>query len=377
MHAKHLFILLPSIVLSTLTLLPASFSTKRVYATAFDASYELGVASCFSPVLYQKWVDIRDNFTCFDFDGDWNPLNNWENTSWSPLPPYVYFSIFETKSHYIAMYFLFYPRNQHDIPVFSNYHENDVEGLCIFGGKGNNASNNGLHLVLCQFHTTLGWYSNVSMSSPCSGLVHSPAVTTGENGSHPVVIIESGGHGIYMLENDTRDFDGIIFKNASIGPLPSNSSGFANYSLIPLYSSLWMNRHEIEAHGNATDNWFYGGVHEFFITIPGDNYGPFAAKYPWSWSFHEECGLGRGDWFFNPAKFLKKVTNNATVSCEYLYNPYFLEMGMDFNQEEKLLSAMDFRILAIWIFVMIISIASWVIRHHLTFTKGGGPGARV
>nr|MDO8117868.1 hypothetical protein [Candidatus Sigynarchaeota archaeon] len=326
----------------------------------------------------QKWVDIRDNFKCFDFDGDWNPLNNWENAELSSPSPRVYHSVFETKSHYIIMYFLFFPRNQHDLHVFSNYHENDVEGLCVFVQKGINGSHDRLQLVQCQFHNTLGWYSNDSItSSACVDITWSPVLAVDGNSTHPVVIVESGGHGMYISENETREFDGTVYGNASTCQFSFKSSGQANYSLVPVYNTLWTYRHEIEAHGNATDTWRYGGNNEFFITIPGDNYGPLAAKYPWSWSFDEACGLIRGDWFFNPAQFLKKVTGNSTVSCEYVYNPYFFEMGIDFNQEARLLIEGDFYLCIAWVLAALAGIASRVVTRNSNHFDGDGSRARV
>ena len=53
------------------------------------------VARLFAPWIYQGYGGEEDLLTRFTFDGDWNALNNWENTFSYPKLGEVYVSMSE------------------------------------------------------------------------------------------------------------------------------------------------------------------------------------------------------------------------------------------------------------------------------------------
>lgn len=71
-----------------------------------------------------------DYITRYDFDGDLDARNNWDNASRPafPLTAHAYHSVTETESHWFIIYMFFHPRDWAD-SFFSTEHENDSEGL--------------------------------------------------------------------------------------------------------------------------------------------------------------------------------------------------------------------------------------------------------
>ena len=63
------------------------------------ADYQ-SIAQTYAPVVYQGiGTDPEaDEFTRVDYDGDWNPDNNWENMTKFKRPRVVYWDVIETDS---------------------------------------------------------------------------------------------------------------------------------------------------------------------------------------------------------------------------------------------------------------------------------------
>lgn len=91
----------------------------------------LELAAYWAPVWYQDTDDAdpdADYITSFDFDGDFNGSNNWENQPNYPLPGYIYYWTMETDTHWFIGYAAFHPRDWAHILLFDTQHENDMEG---------------------------------------------------------------------------------------------------------------------------------------------------------------------------------------------------------------------------------------------------------
>ena len=91
------------------------------------------LAEHWAPTIYQDvnttYLTRADIPTAFNYDGDWNGGNNWENLENYPQIPSAYFSVRETLTYYFIEYDFYYPRD--DGPISLEKHENDLEG-CIF-----------------------------------------------------------------------------------------------------------------------------------------------------------------------------------------------------------------------------------------------------
>ncbi|MGH9754640.1 MAG: hypothetical protein ACREA2_17830, partial [Blastocatellia bacterium] len=83
-------------------------------------------------------IQRRGDFIArFDFDGDWNGLNNWAN--FAKRPPadrnkdtmaraFMYYSVVETETHYFINYCAFHAQDREPRCTDVECHENDLEG---------------------------------------------------------------------------------------------------------------------------------------------------------------------------------------------------------------------------------------------------------
>jgi hypothetical protein len=94
------------------------------------------IALRWAPIHYQD-VDTTgshalagksDYITRYDFDGNLNGRDNWDNTG-TNTDAAVYYSVLETSTHYYLTYLFFHPRDWIDHPFFETEHENDGEGV--------------------------------------------------------------------------------------------------------------------------------------------------------------------------------------------------------------------------------------------------------
>ena len=73
------------------------------------------IAARFAPIFHQALGPAPrfDYITNFDFDGDWRGDNNWNNAADRryPLKAYVYYAVFESRTHFFIHYAAFHPRD--------------------------------------------------------------------------------------------------------------------------------------------------------------------------------------------------------------------------------------------------------------------------
>jgi Ca2+-binding RTX toxin-like protein len=121
--------------------------------TACESFYG-DLAAHWAPVIYQdtdSTCAVADYVTNFDYDGDWQGIDNWEHlatdttnsffgtTSCQALrstPSYVYYWVVETANDWYIGYALFHPRDWSDGTCLqaagnANCHENDMEGVLL------------------------------------------------------------------------------------------------------------------------------------------------------------------------------------------------------------------------------------------------------
>jgi hypothetical protein len=73
-----------------------------------------------------------DFITSYDFDGDGDASNNWDNASSAraSFAAHAYFTVVETSSHWFVTYLFFHPRDWSS-RFLETEHENDAEGLLL------------------------------------------------------------------------------------------------------------------------------------------------------------------------------------------------------------------------------------------------------
>ncbi|HKQ79579.1 MAG TPA: hypothetical protein VJ810_38155 [Blastocatellia bacterium] len=165
-----------------------------------ELSYKLKllkVASFHAPIIYQDTevrgqsqdegnqasvdqpIQRRGDFIArFDFDGDWNGLNNWAN--FAKRPPsdknkdamaraYIYYSVVETETHYFINYCAFHAQDREPRCTDVECHENDLEGGLHVIRKGpENGGMGTLWMMMYLAHDN--WFTYLTPAGRAAGI---------------------------------------------------------------------------------------------------------------------------------------------------------------------------------------------------------------
>lgn len=119
-----------------------------------------------------------DYMTRFDFDGDWNGLNNW--TNFAKRPPadykkdqqaraYMYYSVVETATHYFIVYCSYHVQDREPRCSDGECHENDLEGGLHMVQKGpENGGMGTLWLMMYLAHDD--WFTYLTPAGRAAGI---------------------------------------------------------------------------------------------------------------------------------------------------------------------------------------------------------------
>jgi hypothetical protein len=282
----------------------------------------------------------------FDFDNDWNGDNNWENADKGSSQAYVYYAAMETPSHWFLIYNVFHPRDYSDKCVAGSCHENDNEGLVLTVRKDGSEFGK-LEVMETLAHNNV--YSFVADSRIRSAGHNVDGRIEFYRDHHPVVFIESGGHGIYgtassharySVAQDT--FPGgtgitLVYKGAAERPRHANDR-LVGYELLPIREHWWAKATEDCGWKDRTFDEFY--VYQPFggrprgrsVKIGGTFWGrkesANKAKPFWGWHDNETRKKGilnTGQWALDPAYAVSRNLRFAAgeePSTEYTFNPY-------------------------------------------------------
>jgi len=154
------------------------------------------IAAHWSPFIYQGTINNYDLITNFNFDGNWNGYDNWENAGknqyYTNFHAYVYYTIIESDSHYFITYMFFHPRdtgNPWGLGLYGWAHENDSEGCRVVIEK--DGSNWGrIQNIETIAHESYYIYNNPSLI----------------NSSHPAVYVCERKHAVYGT-NKAKSYD--------------------------------------------------------------------------------------------------------------------------------------------------------------------------
>jgi hypothetical protein len=284
------------------------------------------LAHHYAPVIYQGAATDQDYLAAADFDGDWIGANNWQNQPAGDLSAYVYYSVIETETHWFLFYSLFHPRDYTDEPCEKSdgCHENDMESLQVVVGKDGTPFGQPVVLeTLAHSHI----YLYPIGDTVDGGALRAEKEAMLEDG-HPVVWVETYGHGIYGKRQILSPAK-VIYRVGDQAERPESiKDEDVRYQLVPIYDTLWQHRSEIGA-GQAFDNPFDFRGHTLAASFDGDDFGIDKANSPWG--YDQETGevLSRGDWFLDPAKALPvHATFGGEFSMTYLFNPFLADLGL-------------------------------------------------
>ena len=293
---------------------------------AEPAPYE-ELARHYAPVIYQGAASDQDYITAVDFDGDWIGNNNWENQPSGDLSAYVYNSIVETESHWFLFYAIFHPHDYTDEPCDKSdgCHENDMESLQVVVAKDGSAYGRPIALfTLAHSHIYLYPFDNAVKKGALR-----PHGQAQEEEGHPVVWIETYGHGIYGRAEILVPGK-MIYRVGDQAEIPEGiKDDDVRYELVSIYDTLWQHRDEIGP-GQAFDQPFDYRGHTLPGSFDGEDWGQDKANPPWGYDQDIGNTLLRGDFFLDPARALAYfATVEGDLSHTYIHNPYLADLGLD------------------------------------------------
>lgn len=328
------------------------------------------IAARFAPVFHQALGPAPrfDYITNFDFDGDWKGDNNWNNAEDRryPLRAYVYYAVFETRTHFFVHYAAFHPRDykggerrgallseavragvslggQYDPTGRSNEavlaHENDLEGALIVAEKDGEDYTRA-RLVLVE---TLAHNNYLKYAPPGSPLSGGDSIMV--EGVRPRLFVEPKGHGIESWRDDAAQhkvaengFLVYIFGAAAEEP-EGKSNAAIGYELLPTYETFWPRARPgvNETYGEQHD---YGIVSAHFAqgsedvlrhvrlgvmgsALNGKVGAANMSRPPWGWFDGQERDRPLGEWFLQPAETIRRRWKlPESFSTAYTYHPF-------------------------------------------------------
>jgi hypothetical protein len=149
---------------------PINFQDTEVRGESQDAGNR---SSLDQPI--QRRGDFMNRF---DFDGDWNGLNNWANLAARPpsdyrkderVRAYMYYSVVETPTHYFINYCSYHAHDREPRCSDGECHENDLEGGLHLVKKGSeNGGMGSLWLMMYLAHDD--WYTYLTPAGRAAGI---------------------------------------------------------------------------------------------------------------------------------------------------------------------------------------------------------------
>ena len=307
------------------------------------------LADHWAPMFAQEtwWQPKDDTPTRFDFDGDWQGDNNWDNMETGTSQAYIYYAAMETDTHWFLHYNAFHPRDYSDKCVVGTCHENDNEGLILTIRK------DGSQFGSLELMETLA-HNNVYSFTNDRGIGRNIHDIDGgiefHQDTHPVVFVESGGHGIYgstarqsafRLSTDTFTAGTgitLVYKGKAERPRHANDR-LVGYELLSIHDHWWTKACQQES------GWQERTFDEFLpyqpvggrpttpcraigTTFYGRKESSNKAKPFWGWhdnATNKKKALGVGQWALDPAYSVQQDVRfpvDKPVSLKYIYNPY-------------------------------------------------------
>ncbi len=261
----------------------------------------------------------------YDFDGDLNARNNWQNAGSPrfPLAAHAYFSVTETPTHWFIVYLFFHPRDWSS-SFFDTEHENDSEGL-LLGVARDGTRYGALKAAVTVAHRD--FFSYLPRGSDWrAGAETVDGVLSLEpyqGGLHPVTAQQDEGHGLKARPYyDIRDRGIVYYPSLGAAEVPrSPNDRHVSYRLVDIFEpgGMWDNRN------NALLFAKFGS----FAGDKSDGCGQGAlwcatnaAHAPWAWDDADDA-LPAGSLAIDPARLVKRYFRiPEPTSASYTFNPY-------------------------------------------------------
>ena len=296
-------------------------------------------------VAEETWFQPKSDYLArFDFDGDWRGDNNWERAEVGSSQAYVHYATMETDTHWFLIYNFFHPRDYSDRCVAGTCHENDNEGLILTIAKDGSAYGR-LQTMETLAHNNIYSYRNDPQVK--KGVHGFDGKVELRDGSHPVIFIESGGHGVYgskdghsrysLSRDEFSTGTGVTYSYKGKAERPKHPNDRnVGYELLPIYEHWWLRAHQGSGDGGRAFDAYYAYRPYGSRPLPreariagsflGRKHGSNKAKPFWGW--HDSRTRKRkivatGQWGLDPAYSVSQnLRFPGRFSRQYIYNPY-------------------------------------------------------
>lgn len=312
-----------------------------ISASKSYADFYRELAYRWAPVHYQDTDDTNakaDYITRFDFDGEYNALDNWENFG---KPEYslrgaAYYSVVGTTTHWFIIYAFFHPRDWSDDD--DQEHENDMEGILLIVKKDNNKYGT-LQLMITVAHDDFHSYTADKTLTRGGRPMDSIAFQQYDGMNHPKTTQEAKGHGIkaWPFAGDfsgKQNQDGIIYypKMSGRGEVPSSGNDRSvKYELIKMDNLMFLQVYDWNKDYDQAVTFAKWG------TFKGDNGGgcgvPFKTcpndycNSPWGWDDKNDGPKNYpGILALDPAGIAASYFEGISFSQEYTRNEYIAQL---------------------------------------------------
>jgi hypothetical protein len=304
------------------------------------------LAEHYAPFIAQEtWFQPKSDYLArFDLDGDWQGDNNWENAESGSSQAYVHYAAMETDTHWFLIYNFFHPRDYSDKCVVGTCHENDNEGMILTVEKDGSPFGRLLAMETLA-HNNI--YSHRGDSRVQSAIHNLDGDIELYEGSHPVVFIESGGHGVYgslgghaaftLRSGEFAGGTGVtyIYKGTAERPRYGNDR-LVGYDLLPIYDHWWVRSNNGEGRRDRMFDEYYqyipfGGrptprEREISGAFYGRMHSSNKARPFWGWFDNrtmKQKAVATGQWGLDPAYAVSQnLRMPRPFSLNYVFNPY-------------------------------------------------------